>query len=219
MEKLQEQIPKEWLPYINMDYLEQVDSFLEKESTLWHPKTSQIFRALELTKPSGIKIIQISMDPYPTKNVPNGLAFSVNPGMPIPKSLVNIFKEYHDDLGYPIPESGDLTTWAENGCLLLNSALTCRIGEPGSHMKTWEPFSKHLLKQISERHKGLVFILLGANAQSRVKDLDLGNHYIIEAPHPSPLSAYRGFFGSKIFSRSNQYLAQEDKKPIKWKLI
>ena len=130
-----------------------------------------------------------------------------------------IFQEYTDDLGLTYPSNGDLTPWVENGVILLMSGKrSALVGEVGSHMKEWEPFSKHLLQQIAERKEGLVWILLGANAQKRVKDIDLSKHHTIKAPHPSPLSAYRGFFGSKVFSRTNKLLRESHKRAINWEL-
>lgn len=158
------------------------------------------------------------MDPYPTRGVPNGLAFSVSPdAKPLPASLRNIFKEYVDDLGYSEPSTGDLTPWSKE-VLLINTALTCNIGEAGSHTGLWKDFTKHLLEEISGKHTNLVFILLGNHAKKQIKDIDLSEHHIIVAPHPSPLSAYRGFFGSKIFSKTNKILKDTGQKEIDWRL-
>jgi uracil-DNA glycosylase len=206
--------PENWSSYIDYQELEKIKTALEQEPKEWHPET--VFRALELTSPENLKAVLLGMDPYPTKGVPNGLAFSVSPETkPIPASLRNIFKEYVDDLDYPEPSTGDLTPWSKE-VLLINAALTCNITEPGSHSSLWKEFTKHLLTRISQQHDNLVFILLGNHAKERVQDIDLSKHHVITAPHPSPLSAYRGFFGSKIFSKTNQALEKAEKPAVNW---
>lgn len=216
---LEDRLPTNWSQYVDKDVLRELGDFLLNEKEPWHPAPENVFRALDLTLPKDLRVVWLGMDPYPTEGVPNGLAFSVNPDVqPLPKSLVNIFKEYESDLGLKAPLIGDLTPWARSGVLLINSALTCRVGQSGSHMRQWEPFSKTLLQRVAQNNKDLVFILLGANAKQRVKDLDLSDHHIVESVHPSPLSAYRGFFGSKIFSRTNQILEENGKAPIDWTL-
>ena len=213
----QDIVPAAWKDYNRPDLLAAVEDSLTKEPQPWQP--TQVFKAFSLTSPNNLKAVLLGMDPYPTGGVPNGLAFSVSPDVEkVPQSLKNIFKEYQDDLGYPPPGNGDLTQWAENGCLLLNSALTCRVGEPGSHMKLWEPFSAHLLSEINRRHPKLIFILLGANARERMSEVKLLDQQVISAPHPSPLSAYRGFFGSRIFSKTNKALENMGQDPIDWRL-
>jgi uracil-DNA glycosylase len=208
--------PKKWSSYIDYEELENIKTTLEKDSKEWHPKA--VFRALELTDPGNLKAVLLGLDPYPTRGVPNGLAFSVNPEIkPLPASLRNIFKEYVDDLGYPEPSTGDLTPWAKQ-VLLINTALTCNIGETASHDKLWKGFTRHLLEEIAQRHNSLVFILLGNNAKERIKGIDLSEHHVITSPHPSPLSAYRGFFGSKIFSKTNQALEEDNSSAINWRL-
>ncbi len=189
--------------------------FLElnkKVRTLYQTKTifppyDHIYQALLLTPLENVKVVIIGQDPYQTPGFANGLAFSVNKGIRLPKSLQNIFSELVDDLHLPYPSTGDLTPWAKNGILLLNRILTVESGISLSHKNIgWETFTEEIIKKINTIERKIVFILLGNQARSIKTFLNNPNHLIIEAPHPSPLSAYQGFFGSKIFSRTCKYL-------------
>ncbi len=184
-----------------------------------HPSSKDIFRAFELTSFKNVKIIILGQDPYHGPNQANGLAFSVNSEVRFPPSLLNIFKEYSKDLNLPIPIDGNLSAWAERGVLLLNSILTVESGSPGSHKDFgWEQFTNQIIKALSDKKSNLVFILWGAYAQSKKILIDSSKHLIIASPHPSPLSAHRGFFGSKPFSKTNDYLRKNKNEEIDWKI-
>ena len=189
-----------------------------KKKTI-HPRSKDIFRAFELTSFKSVRIIILGQDPYHGPNQANGLAFSVNSKVRFPPSLLNIFKEYSTDLNLPIPKDGNLSAWAEQGVLLLNSILTVESGSPGSHKDFgWEEFTNQIIKALSDKKSNLVFILWGAYAQSKKILIDPSRHLIITSPHPSPLSAHRGFFGSKPFSKSNDYLRKNKNEEIDWKI-
>ncbi len=159
----------------------------------------------------------LGQDPYHGFGQANGLSFSVNPGVEIPRSLQNIYKELQSDLGITPPPSGDLSRWAQQGVLLLNATLTVRAGSAGSHQNQgWEEFTDAAVRKLAEEREGLVFILWGAYAQRKGAFIDRSRHCVIESPHPSPLSASRGFFGSRPFSRANAYLSSIGKSPIEW---
>ncbi len=184
-----------------------------------HPNSKDIFRAFELTSFKNVRIIILGQDPYHGPNQANGLAFSVNSEVGFPPSLLNIFKEYSTDLNLPIPTDGNLSAWAERGVLLLNSILTVESGSPGSHKNFgWEEFTNQIIKALSDKKSNLVFILWGAYAQSKEIFIDPSKHLIIATPHPSPLSAHRGFFGSKPFSKTNDYLRKNKNEEIDWRL-
>lgn len=171
------------------------------------PAYENIYKALLLTPLENVKVVILGQDPYQTRGFANGLAFSVNPGVRLPKSLQNIYKEMVDDLNIPYPTSGDLTPWAKNGVLLLNRILTVEEGMSLAHQNMgWEIFTKAIIEKLNTCPWKMVFILLGNPARSIKPLLNNPNHLIIEAPHPSPLSAYQGFFGSKVFSRTCHYL-------------
>lgn len=190
-------------------YFKELLTFIEKEyqeQNIFPPK-EQIFNALRQTPFDQVKIVLIGQDPYPTRGFANGLAFSVNKDIKLPKSLQNIFKELVNDLNLPYPSTGDLTPWANNGVLLLNTILTVREGLPLSHKNHgWEIFTLKIIEELNNKEKPIVFLLLGNNAKTLKKYITNVNHYIIETSHPSPLGAYQGFFGSKIFSKSCKYL-------------
>tara|TARA_B100000963_G_scaffold128133_1_gene111867 strand:+ start:234 stop:902 length:669 start_codon:yes stop_codon:yes gene_type:complete len=189
-----------------------------KKKTI-HPSSKDIFRAFELTSFNNVRIIILGQDPYHGPNQANGLAFSVNSKVRLPPSLLNIFKEYSTDLNLPIPTDGDLSAWADQGVLLLNSILTVESGSPGSHKDFgWEEFTNQIIKALSDKKSNLVFILWGAYAQSKKILIDTSKHLIIATPHPSPLSAHRGFFGSKPFSKTNDYLRKNKNKEIDWRI-
>ena len=204
------------------DNLDSIKKKLADESLLKkqiYPKSKDIFKAFELTSFEDVKVIIVGQDPYHGPNQANGLAFSVNSGTNFPPSLLNIYKEYSSDLSLSLPNDGDLSSWAKQGVLLLNSILTVESGHPGSHKNLgWEKFTNAIIRALSDKKKYLVFILWGAYAQSKKVFIDSSNHHIISSPHPSPLSAHRGFFGSKPFSRCNEYLRANKIDEINWKI-
>ena len=204
------------------DNLDSIKKKLADESLLKkqiYPKSKDIFKAFELTSFEDVKVIIVGQDPYHGPNQANGLAFSVNSGTNFPPSLLNIYKEYSSDLSLSLPNDGDLSSWAKQGVLLLNSILTVESGHPGSHKNLgWEKFTNAIIRVLSDKKKYLVFILWGAYAQSKKVFIDSSNHHIISSPHPSPLSAHRGFFGSKPFSRCNEYLRANKIDEINWKI-
>lgn len=176
-----------------------------------------IFRAFNECKFDDLKVVILGQDPYHTPGVANGLSFSANPDKKVPPSLQNIYKELNSDLGKPIPNNPDLTKWAKQGVLLLNATLTVRAGQAGSHQgKGWEEFTNAVIKIISDKKENLVFILWGAYAQKKESLIDTSKHYIIKSTHPSPFSAHNGFFGSKPFSKANDYLKSKGLTPIDW---
>tara|TARA_B100000073_G_scaffold322811_1_gene304432 strand:- start:1020 stop:1727 length:708 start_codon:yes stop_codon:yes gene_type:complete len=204
------------------DSLDSIKKKLADESLLKkqiYPKSKDIFKAFELTSFEDVKVIIVGQDPYHGPNQANGLAFSVNSDTNFPPSLLNIYKEYSSDLSLSLPNDGDLSSWAKQGVLLLNSILTVESGHPGSHKNLgWEKFTNAIIRALSDKKKYLVFILWGAYAQSKKVFIDSSNHHIISSPHPSPLSAHRGFFGSKPFSRCNEYLRANKIDEINWKI-
>lgn len=220
-----ENFPKDWKLLLNSefmkDYFLELQNFIQQEfkTKLIYPKLENIFNAFELTSLKEIKVVVLGQDPYHGKGQAHGLSFSVPKGVKTPPSLKNIFKEYHNDLNYFIPENGDLTHWAKQGVLLLNATLSVEAGKAGSHQKKgWEQFTDEVISKISKEKEHIVFILWGSYAQKKKLLIDQRKHLILTAPHPSPLSAYRGFFGSKPFSTANKYLIKNRKKPIDWKL-
>ncbi len=183
------------------------------------PTEEETFLALELTPPHLARVLILGQDPYPTPGHAHGLAFSVRPGVKPPASLRNIFKELHADLGVPIPETGYLAPWAGQGVLLLNAVLTVRAGQSNSHAgKGWETFTDAVIRTLARKRSRVVFVLWGAYAQKKAELIDSGRHSIITAPHPSPLSANRGFFGSRPFSRINRELEGDGQDVIDWSL-
>lgn len=181
------------------------------------PEVSNIMRALDKTPFDNVKVCILGQDPYPTKGHANGLAFSVNPNVsPLPKSLQNIYKELETDVGVT-RGNGDLTDWAEQGVLLLNTSLTVIEGEANSHSNIgWNKLTDEVVKSLSKNKEGLVFILWGRQAQAKEYMIDAAKHLVLKSAHPSPLSAYRGFFGSKPFSKANAYLIERQNTPIDW---
>lgn len=181
------------------------------------PPASLIFNAFNLCPFSDVKVVLIGQDPYHEPGQAHGLCFSVNDGVQFPPSLLNIFKELKSDLGAEIPQSGNLTRWAQQGVLLLNATLTVREHQAGSHQnRGWEQFTDAVIQTLSEKKDGLVFILWGSYAQSKARLIDSQRHCILRSAHPSPLSAYRGFFGNHHFSLTNDYLSRTGKNIIKW---
>lgn len=202
-------------------YFPDLKSFLieEKKQFQIYPPGKEIFAAFNHTPFDKVTVVIIGQDPYHGPGQANGLCFSVSPGIKQPPSLVNIFKELHNDLGIPIPKSGDLTKWADQGVLLLNATLTVRAGSPGSHQnKGWEIFTDSVIKKLSSEKSGLIFLLWGRFAQEKEKLIDTSKHYVLKAAHPSPFSAHNGFFGCKHFSKTNEILKQNGQKEIDWKI-
>lgn len=206
---------------IKKEYFGQLIEFVSKEysSNECYPPQNQIFRAFDLCALNKIKVVVLGQDPYHGNNQANGLAFSVGNDLKLPPSLKNIFKELKDDMSIPIPKEGNLESWAKQGVLLLNATLTVRAHEAGSHQKMgWEKFTDRAIQLISESTKNVVFLLWGGYAQKKIKLIDESKHLIIKSPHPSPLSSYRGFFGSKPFSKINSYLEEKGKEKINWEI-
>jgi uracil-DNA glycosylase len=201
-------------------YFSQIAEHLKAEKALKttiYPNGGLIFNAFSLTPYDKVKVIILGQDPYHNANQAMGLSFSVPDGIKPPPSLMNIFKELHKDIGMSIPSSGNLTTWAKQGVLLLNAVLTVRANEPASHAKIgWTKFTDDVILSLSSQKKGLVFILWGNFAQEKIKLIDSSKHKILKAAHPSPFSAYNGFFGCKHFSATNEYLVKNNIDPIDW---
>lgn len=200
-------------------YFHQLTDFVKEEYRNYKcfPPGNKIFAAFDYTPFDNVKVVIIGQDPYHGEGQANGLCFSVNDGIKPPPSLMNIFKELKNDLGKPIPSSGNLEHWARQGVLMLNATLTVRASTPGSHQnKGWEKFTDIVIQTLNDKKHELVFILWGAYAQKKTAFLDEDRHYIIESAHPSPFSADRGFFGSKPFSKTNVYLKSIGKTEIDW---
>ena len=205
-----------------MDYFKELEAFVNEQyelHTVFPPK-EKLLRCFEFNDYDDIKVVIIGQDPYHDFNQANGLAFSVEKGVKIPKSLVNIYKEAHDDVGIDITDHGDLTSWAKQGVLLMNTVLSVEAHKANSHSgKGWEVFTHHMIEYMNEREKPIVFILWGKQAIDKAKLIDEDKHYVIKSPHPSPLSAYRGFFGSKPFSKTNEFLRSIGEKEIDWRIL
>lgn len=183
------------------------------------PPADDIFNAFHLTPLSQVKVVILGQDPYHNVGQAHGLCFSVRKGVDVPPSLVNIYKELHDDLGCEIPNHGCLTKWAKQGVLMLNTVLTVRAHEANSHRGIgWEEFTDAAIGALNSQNRPIVFILWGSPAQKKARMLNNPNHLILKAPHPSPLSAYRGFFGSKPFSQANDFLKEHGLEPIDWQI-
>lgn len=184
-----------------------------------YPPGPEIFAALDATPFEAVEVVILGQDPYHGPGQAHGLCFSVRPGVPVPPSLQNIFAEIENDLGIPRPDHGCLTPWARRGVLLLNSVLTVEAGKPGSHQgKGWEGFTDRVIDELNGGREGLVFLLWGSYAQAKGRLIDTRRHCVLKAPHPSPLSAHRGFLGCRHFSKSNQYLETHGRTPIDWSL-
>lgn len=202
-------------------YFAQLKDILIAERKIYKvfPKGSLIFNAFNTTAFHNVRVVIIGQDPYHGIGQANGLCFSVAPECKIPPSLQNIFKELRDDLGLPIPNNGDLESWAKQGVLLLNATLTVRENQAGSHQgKGWEVFTDAVIRALSEQREGIVFLLWGKFAQGKLPLIDTHKHFVLQAAHPSPFSAYNGFFGCKHFSKTNAILTQNNLQPINWKL-
>ncbi len=203
------------------DYFKNIAMFINKEyreKTIFPPK-SNILRAFKLTDYDNVKVVILGQDPYHGINEANGLAFSVSKGVRLPPSLQNIYKELYNDLGITVSTNGDLEKWAREGVLLLNSVFTVEKDKPASHKNIgWEQFSDEVIKKVNEKTTPVVFILWGNFAKSKAKYITNPIHLVITSPHPSPFSAYSGFFGSKPFSRTNEFLRKNNIKEIDWKI-
>ena len=207
-------------PEFDKPYFSELAAFVKEEykKNTCYPSGSDIFNAFEHCTFENTKVVIIGQDPYHGTGQAHGLCFSVKDGMAHPPSLINIFKEIRDDLDKPYPESGDLTSWADQGVLLLNATLTVRARQAGSHQnKGWEVFTDAVIKQLSMEREGLVFLLWGGYAKKKASLIDTSKHQILTSGHPSPLSANRGlWFGNKHFSKTNQILVRNGKDPINW---
>ena len=220
------QVTNEWQQILATEfeqpYYKKLQHFLaeEYEKQTIYPSKQQVLNALQTTPYSQVKVVLLGQDPYHGAGQAHGLSFSVQPGVPHPPSLRNMFQELQDDLKVPVPTSGSLLKWAEQGVLLLNTVLTVRAGEANSHKgQGWEQFTDAIIKKLTEREEPVIFLLWGKPAQTKRKLIEQGVHHIIlQAPHPSPLSAYRGFFGSKPYSRVNAALQTLGQDPIDWSL-
>lgn len=211
----QKALAAEW----DKEYFIRLTDFVRHEysTATIYPPAGRIFAAFDSCPFDDVKVVILGQDPYHGPGQANGLSFSVNPGVEIPRSLQNIYRELRDDLGIMPPASGDLSRWANQGVLLLNATLTVRAASAGSHQgHGWEEFTDAAIRALAEGREGLVFILWGAYAQRKGAFINRMRHCVIESPHPSPLSASRGFFGSRPFSRANAYLASRGITPIEW---
>lgn len=205
----------------NKPYFEWLADFVRKEyanpSYKIYPPASKIFEAFNATPFPEVKVVILGQDPYHGPGQANGLCFSVNPGVSYPPSLLNIFKEIQNETGKSIPEDGDLSRWARQGVLLLNTSLTVREHSPKSHSSIgWEQLTDSAIRKLASEREGIVFMLWGSDAIRKASLIDKDKHLVLTSPHPSPLSAYRGFFGNNHFIRANEYLVSSGKSPIEW---
>jgi len=220
--KLEESWKKRLSEEFHSPYFKKLKDFLleeKKRGEIVFPSGTKIFSAFEHTPFDKVKVVILGQDPYHGPGQAHGLSFSVPPGIGIPPSLLNMFKELKNDLGIPRPSTGNLEKWADQGVLLLNATLTVRANQPGSHQNQgWELFTDAVIREISASRTGVIFILWGKYAQAKEALIDTTKHYILKSPHPSPFSADRGFFGCKHFSKTNEILASEGQKEIDWSL-
>jgi len=221
-------LEKSWLDVLGDEfdraYMKTLKAFLLKEKqngATVYPKSADIFNALDHTPFDKVKVVILGQDPYHGTGQAHGLSFSVQKGIAIPPSLKNIYKELSGDIpGFKVPAHGDLTKWADEGVLLLNATLTVRAHEAGSHQgKGWEIFTDMVISKLSEQREGLVFLLWGRYAQNKAELIDGKKHTVLKAAHPSPFSAYNGFFGCAHFSKTNEILIKEGKSPVDWQII
>lgn len=219
-------IEASWLEILEEEfrapYFAQLKSFLveEKKNNVVFPPGSLIFNAFNLTPFPKVKVVLMGQDPYHNPGQAHGLCFSVPRGVAQPKSLINIFKELHDDIGCPVPQSGNLEKWATQGVLLLNAILTVRAHQPGSHQdQGWETFTDAVIREISARKENIAFILWGAYAAKKIPLIDAKRHHILQAAHPSPFSAHKGFYGCRHFSKTNQLLREAGLPEIDWTVV
>lgn len=201
-------------------YFTDILKFVEQERAsgkIIYPKNAEIFAALQLCPFEDLKVVILGQDPYHGPGQAHGLCFSVQPGVALPPSLKNIFKELQQDVGASLPKDGSLSRWAQQGVLLLNAVLTVEASKPASHAALgWEKFTDRIIDEVNARKSGVVFLLWGAFAQKKGERIDRDKHLVLKAPHPSPFSADKGFFGCKHFSRTNDFLAQNGQRPIDW---
>lgn len=215
-----------WLTHLEPEfqrpYMQHLKAFLvqqKQQGKVIYPESKNIFNAFNTTPLERVKVVIIGQDPYHGPGQAHGLCFSVKPGVPAPPSLKNIFKELERDLNMPVPSHGYLQSWAEQGVLLLNATLTVEQGRAGSHQgKGWEEFTDRAIQLVNEHCSGVVFLLWGSYAQKKGQWVDPHKHLILRSPHPSPLSAHRGFIGNGHFSNTNAYLQQQGKTPIDWRI-
>ena len=208
-------------PQFDEPYMAQLRGFLgaEIKAHRVYPPGAEMFAAFDHTPFERVRVVILGQDPYHGPGQAHGLCFSVRRGTPPPPSLENIMKELHDDVGVAIPPHGDLTAWAERGVLLLNTVLSVRAHQPMSHRdKGWERFTDEVIRRLDRDRRGLVFVLWGSAAGSKAAMIDRAKHHVIASPHPSPLSAHRGFFGSRPFSKINAWLVARGEEPIDWSL-
>lgn len=213
----QEQLAEEF----QQDYYLTLREFLKKEyaSQIIYPKMENIYEAFQRTPYEKVKVVILGQDPYHGPNQAHGLSFSVMPGVPLPPSLRNIYQELESDLGIPMSRNGNLTAWTNQGVLLLNTVLTVRGGQANSHRgQGWERLTDAAIQKLNAREQPIIFVLWGKQARDKKKMIDLRKHVVLEAPHPSPLSAHRGFLGSKPFSKINQQLITWGEQPIDWRV-
>jgi uracil-DNA glycosylase len=218
-------IPQGWHRVLGAEpskpYYQKLQAFLDAERAKYivYPPEAEVFSALKITPFSDVNVLLLGQDPYHDENQAHGLCFSVRPGTPQPPSLQNIFKELRDDVGCHIPNNGFLVPWAKQGILMLNAVLTVRAHQPNSHKgKGWETFTDTIIQALGEKDSPVVFLLWGAYAQKKIELIDTHKHVIIKSAHPSPLSAHRGFFGSHVFSRTNEALRKLGKPEIDWQI-
>ena len=220
--KLEESWKQALAPEFGSDYMRALKDFLTEEKSAGKhifPKGAEYFRAHDLTPLDAVKVVILGQDPYHGQGQAHGLCFSVQPGVRIPPSLVNIYKEMESDLGIPPARHGHLESWARQGVLLLNSVLTVEEGRAASHQgRGWERFTDAVIRAVNERCAHVVFMLWGSYAQKKASFVDTSRHLVLNAPHPSPLSAHNGFFGSRHFSRANDWLVKQGREPVEWRL-
>ncbi|PIQ48272.1 MAG: uracil-DNA glycosylase [Cytophagales bacterium CG12_big_fil_rev_8_21_14_0_65_40_12] len=217
--KIAESWKKELSNEFEQEYFCKLTAFVRNEyqTQTVYPAGNNIFRAFDRCSFDNVKVVILGQDPYHGPNQANGLCFSVKEGIPFPPSLVNIFKEIKDDIGKEIPPHGSLDRWADQGVLLLNATLTVRAHEAGSHQNMgWETFTDAVIHRLASQRKGIVYMLWGSYAQKKAAFVSSADNLILKAPHPSPLSSYRGFFGCKHFSKANEYLEEKGLSKIKW---
>lgn len=204
----------------NQNYMQELRAFLlqrKQAGAVIYPPGSLIFNAMDSTPFEAVRVVILGQDPYHGPGQAHGLCFSVLDGVETPPSLVNIYREIEDDLGLPVPASGNLERWARQGVLLLNAVLTVERGRAGAHQgKGWERFTDRIVQLLNDERDGIVFLLWGSYAIRKGAAIDRRRHLVLTAPHPSPLSAYRGFFGCKHFSKANRYLRERGQQPIEW---
>lgn len=218
-------INKSWDEFLNrefeQDYFRKLSAFLKQEyaeKTIYPPK-QEVFSAFYYTDLDKVKVVILGQDPYHEPNQACGMCFAVKPGNPLPKSLINIYREIHDDLGLNMSTNGYLVKWATQGVLLINTVLTVERGKANSHKgRGWEEFTDHVIQLLNRQDQPIVFLLWGNNARAKMSLLNNPRHLVLTAAHPSPLSAYNGFFGCRHFSRTNEFLIKNGVKPIDWKM-